>query len=191
MQLVRDGLANTGKTDPKLIDSPEPLSGMKILEVGCGGGIFAEPLARIGAKVTGVDASRDLIETARLHASKDQCLESRLEYINDTIENHAMCNKESYDAVVASEVLEHVTQKDLFVSSLTATLKPGGSVFITTLNKTFPAWAGGIIAAEYILRLLPIGTHDWNKFISPNETQCLLEKCKLCSTSRYYIPLTF
>ncbi|XP_054016531.1 ubiquinone biosynthesis O-methyltransferase, mitochondrial [Hylaeus anthracinus] len=189
VQFVRDGLANTGVTADTL---HLPLQGTKILDVGCGGGLLAEPLARIGAEVTGIDASSELISTAKQHATLDTSLDGRLDYIETTIEDFCQDNKQKYNAVVASEVLEHVNDKELFLKCCVETLKPGGSIFLTTLNKTLPSWFGGIIAAEHVLKLLPTGTHDWNKFITPAEIQRLLETCG-CKTKLihgiFYNPL--
>ncbi|XP_076652484.1 ubiquinone biosynthesis protein COQ3, mitochondrial [Halictus rubicundus] len=189
VQFVRDGLANTGT---KVETHYLPLEGTKILDVGCGGGLLSEPLARIGADVTGIDASSELIATAKQHATLDANLNGKLNYIQTVIEDFSMENKENYDAVVASEVLEHVNDKELFLKCCVNTLMPGGSIFLTTLNKSLPAWLGGIIAAEHVLKLVPTGTHDWNKFITPTEIQRLLETCG-CKTKlihgMFYNPL--
>ncbi|XP_012263850.2 ubiquinone biosynthesis O-methyltransferase, mitochondrial [Athalia rosae] len=172
VQFIRDGLANTGVA----MGTPsKPLDKIKILDVGCGGGILSEPLARIGADVTGIDASTDLIKNATEHAAIDSDLADRLRYINTCIEEHSEIDAEKYDAVVASEVLEHVADQERFLKCCTRATKPGGSLFLSTLNRTLPSWLGGIIAAEYLLRIVPIGTHDWNKFISPNEVRRLIE----------------
>lgn len=176
VQFVRDGLANTGiiKNNTNL-----PLKGTKILDVGCGGGILSEPLARIGAEVTGIDSTLELIEVAKEHASLDSSLSGRLNYVHTTIECFEQENSQTYDAVVASEVLEHVTDQQLFLKCCSNTLKSGGSLFVTTLNKTLPSWLGAIIAAEHLLKLVPSGTHDWNNFISPQEVQRMIEACGL------------
>ncbi|XP_046614897.1 ubiquinone biosynthesis O-methyltransferase, mitochondrial [Neodiprion virginianus] len=190
IQFIRDGLANTGITSmiPSL-----PLSNVKILDVGCGGGILSEPLARIGADVTGIDASSELIKTATEHATLDINLSERLQYISTSIEEHSQSNYEKYDAVVSSEVLEHVADKELFLKCCTAAMRPGGSLFLTTINKSMASLFGAIIAAEYILRLVPQGTHDWNKFVSPNEVRRILESAG-CQTKLIhgmcYNPLT-
>ncbi|KAJ9596864.1 hypothetical protein L9F63_012120, partial [Diploptera punctata] len=176
VQFVRDGLINTGQIDPKHYDSPHPLQGLKILDVGCGGGIFCEPLARLGAVVTGIDANQDMIELAKCHASQDPTLSDRLTYVCQTVEEHVTERKDYYDAIVASEVLEHVSQKELFLSSSVTSMKPGGSFFITTLNRTFALWLFGIVFAEYILRAVPRGTHNVNECAMPHEVQALLEK---------------
>ncbi|KAG7210307.1 hypothetical protein KM043_011848 [Ampulex compressa] len=177
VQLVRDGLANTGVCAK---NHSLPLEGIKIADIGCGGGILSEPLARIGGTVTGLDASSDLIQVAKHHASLDSNLLERLHYVCSTIEEHATTHGEAYDAVVASEVLEHVADREMFLESCTKILKPGGSIFVTTINKTLWSWVGAIIAAEYILKLLPKHTHEWNKFVPPTETQRILNSynCK-------------
>ncbi|KAK0158503.1 hypothetical protein PV328_009500 [Microctonus aethiopoides] len=173
VQFVRDGLANVGH---KEVNFGMPLQGLKVLDVGCGGGIFSEPLARIGANVTGIDPSTKLIETAKEHAILDKSLSDRLNYLNTTIEEHIITHAGYYDVVVASEILEHVSNQDLFLKSCVDILKPGGSLFVTTLNRTFLSLAGAIIAAEYIFGTVPLGTHEWNKFISPTQTRNILEK---------------
>ncbi|XP_051157549.1 ubiquinone biosynthesis O-methyltransferase, mitochondrial [Leptopilina boulardi] len=173
VQFIRDGLANIGH---EASDPSKPLEGISMIEIGCGGGILSEPLARIGADITGIDPSGELIQCAKKHASLDPSLSKRLNYIQTSIEELTRSNTKTYDALVASEVLEHVADKETFLKYCTDLLKPGGSIFLTTMNKTLPSWLGGIIAAEYILKMVPIGTHDWNKFISPSETRRLLEK---------------
>ncbi|XP_076232831.1 ubiquinone biosynthesis O-methyltransferase, mitochondrial-like isoform X2 [Calliopsis andreniformis] len=174
IQFVRDGLANTGV---KIESTHLPLEGLKILDVGCGGGFLTEPLARMGAQVTGIDVSKELIKIAKEHAILDDSLQDQLNYIETSVEDFACENKNKYDAVIASEVIEHVDDKELFLKNCVDVSQPGGSIFITTFNKTLPSWLGGIIAAERVLKVIPLGTHDWNKFISPAETQRLLERC--------------
>ncbi|XP_069690784.1 ubiquinone biosynthesis O-methyltransferase, mitochondrial-like [Periplaneta americana] len=181
VQLIRDGLLNTGQLDLAKWQSSRPLQGLKILDVGCGGGILSEPLARIGAEVTGIDASQNMIDRANLHAQKDTKIGKSVTYICATIEEHMNEHKDFYNAVVASEVLEHVTHKDLFLEACVSTLKPGGSIFITTLNRTLLMWAAGIVMAEYVLGLVPKGTHELNKCVKPHEVQALLERYG-CST---------
>ncbi|CAD6244495.1 GSCOCG00013370001-RA-CDS [Cotesia congregata] len=167
---------------------------VRILDVGCGAGILSEALARIGANVTGIDGSEQLIETAKKHASLDSNLSKNLSYSITSVEDHVADNKsEIYDAVVASEVIEHVSNKDIFVKYCAKALKPGGSIFITTLNKTIPSFLGGIVCAEYILRAIPIGTHEWSKFISPEDTQRLLDQHGCCTQlvhGVFFNPLT-
>ncbi|KAJ8683396.1 hypothetical protein QAD02_019188 [Eretmocerus hayati] len=177
IKFVRDGLANTGfkETNPS-----RPLEGIKLLDVGCGGGILSEPLARIGANVTGLDASKELISIAQEHAKLDESLSQNLTYVYSSIEDFSQEKKGEYDAVVASEILEHVNNQELFLKSCSEVLKPNGSIFITTFNKNLISWLSGIVGAEYILRLIPVGTHDWNKFIAPEETRRILDNydCK-------------
>lgn len=127
-----------------------------------------------------IDPSDELIKTARNHVLSypNDELFQRIEYHTETIESHNMrIDHPNYDAVVVSEVLEHVDDKESFLKACTAPLLPGGSIFITTFNRTNISWIGGILFAEHILSLVPKGTHDWNKFIPPLETQRLLERC--------------
>lgn len=139
------------------------------------GGILSEALARLGAQVTGIDANSSLIDVAKKH-SKESSL--HINYVYTSIEEHSKMNAEKYDAVAASEIVEHVTEKDNFISSCSACLKPAGSAFITTLNKTFLANLLGVYLVENVLNLVPKGTHQFDKFIEPHKLQRLLEDCK-------------
>ncbi|CAL7942304.1 unnamed protein product [Xylocopa violacea] len=189
VKFISDGLANVGLPQkcPYL-----PLEGLQILDIGCGGGILSESLARIGADVTGIDASDNLIALAKEHATLDTSIKGKLNYAQGAIEEYSENNKETFDAVVASEVIEHVNNKEMFLKYCIETLKPGGSIFITTFNKTLLSWFGGIIVAEHVLKIVPKGTHDWKKFTPPAEMQSLLEKYG-CTTKlihgMYYNPL--
>lgn len=139
-----------------------------------------QQLARIHANVVAIDPSTTLIQTAKDHLLKypaNSEFTERIEYRTETIEEHNSRTETKYDAVVVSEVLEHVDDKDAFLRLCTTPLLPGGSIFITTFNRTTLAWVGGIVFAEYILNMIPRGTHDWDKFIPPLETQRLLEQC--------------
>lgn len=139
-----------------------------------------QQLARIHANIVAIDPSEVLINTARDHLLNyppDSDLSKRIDYRTETIEDHISKTETKYDAVVVSEVLEHVDDKESFLKLCTTPLTSGGSIFITTFNKTNLAWIGGIVFAEYLLKIIPEGTHDWNKFISPLETQRLLERC--------------
>ncbi|XP_063587107.1 ubiquinone biosynthesis O-methyltransferase, mitochondrial-like [Penaeus indicus] len=176
VSMICDGLIQSGIAKPEYVEGPTPLKGLKILDVGCGGGILCEPLARLGASVVGLDAAEENITVAKLHAEQDPKVHRNVEYLYGTIEEHAETIDEIYDAVIASEVLEHVESTDLFLSTCAQTIKPGGSFFITTINKTPFSWVGGIAIAEYVLHLLPPGTHDWNKFIPRQELLFVLEK---------------
>lgn len=176
VSLIRNSLVNARQIKPEdACSSPTYLSRIKILDVGCGAGILSEAIARLGGQVTGLDVSSELITRARQHAELTST-GSFPTYIASTIEEHAEQNPNSYDAVVASEVVEHVTNKESFVKSCISALKPGGSLIMTTPNRTWAAWLGGIIFAEYILNAIPRGTHHYEKFITPTELSNMIEK---------------
>ncbi len=142
-----------------------PLQGLSLLDIGCGGGLISEPMARMGAKVTGIDAAERNIATARLHAERQ---ELAIDYRAATAEALAGSG-ERFDIVLALEIVEHVADVDLFLQTCGRLVKPGGLVFLSTLNRTAKAWALAVAGAEYILRWLPRGTHDWRKFLKPSE----------------------
>ncbi|XP_055628166.1 ubiquinone biosynthesis O-methyltransferase, mitochondrial [Toxorhynchites rutilus septentrionalis] len=173
--LIRDGLISTGLVQKDQINTASVLKGLNILEVGCGGGLLTEALAQIRADVVGIDPGEKLVQVAESHARMNERIAGQITYSVETIEEHAKNNAEKYDAVVASEVLEHVNDKVSFLEHCIMALKPGGSIFITTLNKTTASWLGGIIAAEYVLKLVPENTHDWDKFIPPLDCQRILK----------------
>lgn len=175
--LIRDGLISTGIIQDHNINRSNVLEGVNVLEVGCGAGILTEALGKLKANVIALDPSEKLLSTARARPLETM----KVEYICETIEKHAQNNKEKYDAVVASEVLEHVVDQKSFIQSCVDTLKPGGSIFFTTFNKTQASWLAGIIAAEHILNIVPKNTHDWNLFISPAEVEKILKDLN-CST---------
>uniref|UniRef100_A0A3Q2ZYY2 Ubiquinone biosynthesis O-methyltransferase, mitochondrial n=1 Tax=Kryptolebias marmoratus TaxID=37003 RepID=A0A3Q2ZYY2_KRYMA len=147
----------------------KPLAGLRILDVGCGGGVFTEPLGRLGASVLGIDPVEESISVAQLHSSPDPDLRDRVSYHACTLD------EAQFDAVVASEVVEHLADLETFAICCNHVLKPGGSLFITTINKTNLSYALAIVIAEQLLRIVPSGTHDWEKFISPVELERLLE----------------
>ncbi len=143
-----------------------PLKGLKILDIGCGGGLMSEPMSRLGAEVTGIDASLKNIKVAKLHAEKNNL---KINYINSSPEN--LHQDENYDIILNLEIVEHVDNVDLYFESCSKLLKKNGIMFTATLNRTFTSFIKAIIGAEYILRWLPVGTHDWNKFFKPKEIE--------------------
>jgi 2-polyprenyl-6-hydroxyphenyl methylase/3-demethylubiquinone-9 3-methyltransferase len=148
----------------------KPLSGLKVLDIGCGGGLISEPLCRLGAQVTGLDPSPEAIEAARAHAAA-QALP--VTYINGTAQDLA-ARGGTFDCVVAMEVIEHVPDAPEFLATCSSLTAPGGIFLLSTLNRTARSYALGIVAAEYILRWLPKGTHDWQRFIKPEELANML-----------------
>lgn len=168
---IRDGLISTGVIKKDKIQTSKVLSGIDCLEIGCGAGILTEALARLNANVVGLEPSESLAEVAKKHANKNL----QIEYICSTIEDHCLSNKDKYDFVVCSEVLEHIIDKKSFLEASIKCLKPGGSFFVTTFNRTTASLIGGVFFAEYIFKLLPQDTHDWNQFISPTELENMLK----------------
>uniref|UniRef100_A0A8D0L218 Ubiquinone biosynthesis O-methyltransferase, mitochondrial n=1 Tax=Sphenodon punctatus TaxID=8508 RepID=A0A8D0L218_SPHPU len=168
---IRDTILNM-KNDYQL---GSPLCGIKILDVGCGGGLLTEPLGRLGASVTGIDPQEDSIRTAEAHKSFDPVLAERIKYKSCSLEDTVEEATETFDVIVASEVVEHVADLEMFIKCCYEVLKPEGSLFITTINKTQLSYLLGIIAAEKLLGIVPEGTHDWEKFVSPEELESLLE----------------
>ncbi|XP_053143666.1 ubiquinone biosynthesis O-methyltransferase, mitochondrial isoform X3 [Hemicordylus capensis] len=168
---IRDTVLNI-RNDHQL---GSPLSGMKILDVGCGGGLLTEPLGRLGASVTGIDPLEDNVRIAEQHKSYDPILAKRIQYKSCTLEDIVEEASETFDVVVASEVVEHVADVEMFIRCCGEVLKPEGSLFITTINKSQLSYYLGIVVAETILGIVPAGTHDWEKFIAPEELERLLE----------------
>jgi len=147
-----------------------PLKDIKILDIGCGGGLLSEPLSRLGATVTGIDASDRNIKIAKMHLKKSKL---DINYYCSSPENFEA--KEKFDVVLNMEIVEHVDNVDFFLLKSSELLKKDGLMFIATLNKTLKSYVFAIIGAEYILKWLPIGTHDWNKFLKPDD---LINICK-------------
>ena len=143
-------------------DKPEYLTGLNILDIGCGGGLISEPMSRLGARVTGIDASEKNIKVAKLHAEEN---ELQINYLNTSPEK--LNEIEKFDIILNLEIVEHVDNVNLFLKSCNKLLKKNGLMFTATLNRSFTSYIKAIIGAEYIMRWLPIGTHDWNKFIKP------------------------
>ncbi|MBV6633774.1 MAG: bifunctional 2-polyprenyl-6-hydroxyphenol methylase/3-demethylubiquinol 3-O-methyltransferase UbiG [Alphaproteobacteria bacterium] len=143
----------------------DALKGLSLVDIGCGGGLITEPMTRLGAKVTGLDAEPETVKVAVAHAGETGL---EIDYRCGTAENLAGSGHQ-FDVVIALEVVEHVDGRDLFFDALSKLTKPGGLIFMSTLNRTPKGFALGIVAAEYILRWLPRGTHDWRKFMRPSE----------------------
>ena len=141
-----------------------PLSKLKILDIGCGGGLIAEPICRLGANVTGIDASEKNIKIAKAHLNKNKL---KINYKCTSPEN--LKSNEKFDIILNLEIIEHVENVELFLKKSSRLLKKGGLMYIATLNKTFKSYIFAIVGAEYVLRWLPIGTHDWEKFVEPTK----------------------
>jgi len=159
IEYIKDELIAHFKLDRK---KPEPLKDINILDIGCGGGLLSEPLKRLGANITGIDASRNNIEIAKIHAEQ---MNLKINYINCSPENLKI--KEKFDVLLNMEIVEHVSNLDYFIQNCSTRIKENGIMFVATINKTLKAYMQAIIGAEYILRWLPIGTHDWEKFVVP------------------------
>ncbi len=168
---------------PHIPTSPHPLKGLRLLDIGCGGGLIAEPMARLGARVTAIDASEKNIAVARLHAERGgleidyRCaaveeLSAECTMLSAEKKNNSLLNAQHsalYDVVLALEIIEHVADVEAFVAASCALLKPGGLIIYSTLNRTAKSFALAILGAEYVCGLLPVGTHDWHKFLRPSE----------------------
>ncbi len=169
VKFVHDESCRHFGRDPRAVKA---LDGLSVVDVGCGGGVLSEPLARMGAGVTGLDPAPTNVSVARLHAEKSGL---DIAYANETLEQ-AVERGERFDIVLAMEVVEHVADVDAFVAACCAAVKPGGMLFMATLNRTLRSFALAIVGAEYLLRWLPRGTHQWNKFVTPDELRRSLEK---------------
>ena len=151
-----------------------PLSGINVLDIGCGGGLLSEPMYRLGANVTAIDASNKNITIARLHAKKNKL---KIKYICSSPEKLKTIKK--FDVILNMEIVEHVKDVDFFLKSCANLLKKNGLMFVATINKTLKSYIFAIVGAEYILRWLPIGTHEWEKFVKPEELKSILIKNNL------------
>jgi 2-polyprenyl-6-hydroxyphenyl methylase/3-demethylubiquinone-9 3-methyltransferase len=165
---IRDQAAARFGRDPKKLDC---LAGLRMLDIGCGGGILSEPLARLGAEIVGADPASENIDAAQAHAESAGV---EIDYRAITAEDLAAA-KEQFDVVLAMEVVEHVVDVNSFVATCAAMVKPGGLMFAATLNRTLKSFALAIVGAEYVLRWLPRGTHQWDKFVTPMELETALE----------------
>jgi len=148
----------------KLNQKKSPLKNIKVLDIGCGGGLLAEPMCRLGAKVTAIDASEKNINVAKLHAKKNNL---KINYICTSPEK--LKNDNKFDVILNMEIVEHVEDINFFLRSCSKLLKKNGIMFVATLNKTLKSYIFAIVGAEYILRWLPIGTHEWEKFVNPDD----------------------
>ena len=149
----------------------KPFKNLNILDIGCGGGLLSEPMSILGANVTGIDPSEKNIKIAKLHSIKNNL---KISYICSSPEKINI--KKKYDIILNMEVVEHVENINFFIKSSSKLLKKNGLMFVATLNKTLKSYIFAIIGAEYILRWLPIGTHDWNKFLTPQELNIIAKK---------------
>ncbi|KAJ0183416.1 hypothetical protein K1T71_001392 [Dendrolimus kikuchii] len=169
---IKDGLVK----DTNQINN-KPLKGIKILDVGCGGGLLSEPLARLGATVTGIDPCKELIDIAEAHKLLDPELENnKPTYIATTVEEHNTQFSNYYDVVIASEVIDHINNPEFFIQSCTKAVKPGGTIFFTAPNRTWLSRFGVIFFAENVINLVPKGTHHYENFVTPEELTAILEK---------------
>jgi len=155
----------------KITDKKKPLKKVRILDIGCGGGLLSEPMSRLGAEVTGIDASKKNIEIAKIHAQKNNL---KIKYVWGSPDNYKTDTK--FDVILNMEIIEHVEDVNFFLKSCSKLLKKNGIMFVATLNKTLKSYLFAIIGAEYFLRWLPIGTHDWDKFVKPDDLINILKK---------------
>ena len=155
----------------KLKNKSKPLSGINILDIGCGGGLLSEPMSRMGANVTGIDASEKNIQIAKVHSKKSNL---KINYLCTSPEKLKI--KKKFDVILNMEIIEHVEDIDFFLKSCSNLLKKNGLMFIATINKTLKSYVFAIIGAEYVLRWLPIGTHEWEKFVKPEDLEKILVK---------------
>ena len=158
----------------KLKNKSKPLSGIKILDIGCGRGLLSEPMSRLGANVTGIDASDKNIKIAKLHSKKNKL---KINYLCSSPEKLKITKK--FDVILNMEIVEHVEDIDFFLKSCSKLLKKNGLMFVATINKTLKSYIFAIVGAEYVLRWLPIGTHEWEKFVKPEDLKKILMKYDL------------
>lgn len=186
LEYIRDRACAQFGRDPK---SPRPLAGLRVLDIGCGGGLLSEPMARMGAEVLGADASETNIEIARIHAAQSGV---DVDYRPVTAEALA-AGGETFDIVLNMEVVEHVADVDLFLTACAGMVRPGGLMFVATINRTFKALALAIVGAEYILRWLPRGTHRYEKLVRPEEIETPVGRSGMRIIDRtgvFYSPLS-
>jgi 2-polyprenyl-6-hydroxyphenyl methylase/3-demethylubiquinone-9 3-methyltransferase len=173
---IKEAACRRFSRDPKRLDS---MAGLRVLDIGCGGGLLSEPIARLGAAVVGADPAAANIEAAKVHAGHEGL---PIDYRVTTAEALADAG-ERFDVVLAMEVVEHVADLTLFVKRCAEMVKPGGLLVVATLNRTIKSFALAIVGAEYVLRWLPRGTHQWDKFVTPNELEIAIEKSGMTVTN--------
>jgi len=166
IKYIKDNIINNFKLNL----TNKPLKKINILDIGCGGGLLSEPMCRLGASVTGIDASKKNIEIAKLHSKTNKL---KINYMCASPEK--LKTKIKFDVILNMEIIEHVEDIDLFIKESSNLLKKNGLMFIATINKTLKSYLFAIVGAEYILNWLPIGTHDWNKFVKPED---IIKICK-------------
>jgi len=170
IKYIKENIINSFKLKTK----QKPLDKINILDIGCGGGLLSEPMTRLGANVTGIDASSKNINIAKLHAKKNKL---KINYLCSSPEKLKIQKK--FDVILNMEIVEHVEDINFFINSCSKLLKKNGLMFVATLNKTLKSYMFAIIGAEYLLRWLPIGTHDWEKFVRPEDLKKILSKNNL------------
>lgn len=183
---IRDKVTAHFGRDPKGLG---PLAGLRILDIGCGGGLLSEPMAKMGADVVGADASETNIEVAKIHAARSGL---DIDYQAETAEALAAAG-ETFDVILNMEVVEHVSDVDFFIRTCGSMVRPGGLMFVATINRTFKAAALAIVGAEYVLRWLPRGTHQYEKLVRPEELEKPLAASGLRVVDRsgvFYSPLS-
>ena len=170
IEFIREKLISHFKLNS---NSAKPLKELKILDIGCGGGLLCEPLNKLGAIVTGIDPSSKNIEIAKLHSKK---MNLKIKYMQCSPEN--LNFKGKFDVILNMEVIEHVSDINLFIKNCASLIKKNGIMFVATINKNLKSYVFAILGAEYVLRWLPIGTHDWNKFLTPKDLEIITSKNK-------------
>ena len=170
IKYIKENIINNFKLKNKF----RPLSGINILDIGCGGGLLSEPMSRMGANVTGIDASDKNIKIAKLHSKKNKL---KINYVCSSPEKLKITKK--FDVILNMEIVEHVEDIDFFLKSCSKLLKKDGLMFVATINKTLKSYIFAIVGAEYVLRWLPIGTHEWEKFVKPEDLKKILMKYDL------------
>ena len=170
IQYIKENIINNFK----LKNKSKPLSGLNILDIGCGGGLLSEPMSRMGANVTGIDASDKNIKIAKLHSKKNNL---KINYFCSSPEK--LKSKKKFDVILNMEIVEHVEDINFFLKSCSKLLKKNGLMFVATINRTLKSYIFAIVGAEYVLRWLPIGTHEWEKFVKPEDLKNILFKNNL------------